>query len=163
MVGGDRDGDVVGSGATLPTLMLGPKPAYDIALLPGDGIGAEVAAEARALVEAMTDRLGVGLRFDEIPCGGRYFLEHGREHGLEHGDRDWPEDGLARCKAADVILLGAVGWNHPDGTLVQLPDGRMAGWSPVIGNRVRLKLYANIRPIRLLAGVQHGQIGRAHV
>ena len=130
---------------------MAPKASYDIALLPGDGIGAEVAHEARALLDALAGRLGVGLRIDEIPCGGKYFLEHGR---------DWPEDAEARCTAADVILLGAVGWNHPDGRMVTMADGRMAGWSPVIGNRVKLGLYANIRPIRLLPGIKHGLSGR---
>ena len=132
--------------------MLGPKASYDIVLLPGDGIGAEVAAEARTLIEAIAAQLGVGLRIDEIPCGGRFYLQH--------GSRDWPEDAEARCRAADAILLGAVGWNHPDGRLVTMADGRMAGWSPVIGNRNRLALYANIRPIRLLKGIKHGLSGR---
>ncbi|HVV85459.1 MAG TPA: isocitrate/isopropylmalate family dehydrogenase [Kofleriaceae bacterium] len=132
--------------------MLGPKASYDLALLPGDGIGAEVAADARALIDAVAGRIGVGLRIDEIPCGGRYYLQH--------GSRDWPEDGEERCKAADVILLGAVGWNHADGRMVTMADGKMAGWSPVIGNRVRLNLYANIRPIRLLKGIKHGLSGR---
>jgi 3-isopropylmalate dehydrogenase len=129
-----------------------PKASYDIALLPGDGIGAEVAADARALLEVIAAGTGVGLRVDEIPCGGRFYLQHGQ--------RDWPEDAEARCRAADAILLGAVGWNHPDGTMVTMADGKMAGWSPVIGNRVRLNLYANIRPIRLLAGIEHGLSGR---
>lgn len=132
--------------------MPGPKASYDIALLPGDGIGAEVAAEARTLLDAIAAPLGVALHLDEIPCGGKY--------ALEHAGRDWPDDGEARCRAADVILLGAVGWNHPDGKMVTMADGRMAGWSPVIGNRVRLGLYANIRPIRLLKGVKHGLSGR---
>jgi isocitrate/isopropylmalate dehydrogenase len=59
-----------------------------------------------------------------------------------------------------VILLGAVGWNGPDGQPVTMSDGKMAGWSPVIGNRMRLGLYANVRPIRLLKGIKHGLSGR---
>ncbi len=35
------------------------------------------------------------------------------------------------------------------------PDGKMAGWSAIVGNRVRLDLYANIRPVKLLPGVRH--------
>jgi 3-isopropylmalate dehydrogenase len=61
-------------------------------------------------------------------------------------------------------LLGAVGWNGPDGTPVTMPDGqggeKMAGWSPVIGNRRELDLYANIRPVRCLPGTKHGLSGR---
>ena len=127
------------------------KPRYQLALLPGDGIGAEVMAEARALLELVAPAVGVTFDLDEIPCGGRYFLEHGR---------DWPSDGEARCRAADAILLGAVGWSGPDGSPVMMPDGKMAGWSPVIGNRMRLDLYANIRPVRCLPGTRHGISGR---
>lgn len=133
-----------------------PKPTYDLVLLPGDGIGAEVMAEAKALVELVAERTGAAFSLDEIPCGGRFFLEH--------GSRDWPEGAEERCRAADAILLGAVGWNGADGQPVSMPDGdggtRMAGWSPVIGNRIKLDLYANIRPIKCLPGIQHGISGQ---
>jgi isocitrate/isopropylmalate dehydrogenase len=128
-----------------------PKASYDLVLLPGDGIGAEVIAEARALVELVGETSGIGFTLDEIPCGGKFFLEH--------GSRDWPEGSEERCARADAILLGAVGWNGPDGTPVTLPDGKMAGWSPVIGNRMKLDLYANIRPVRCLPGTKHGLSG----
>ena len=133
-----------------------PKDTYELVLLPGDGIGVEVMAEARALVELVGAATGVGFALDEIPCGGKFFLEH--------GSRDWPEGAEQRCAAADAILLGAVGWNGPDGAPVSMPDGRggakMAGWSPVIGNRLALDLYANIRPVRCLPGTRHGLSGR---
>ncbi|MBK9032565.1 MAG: isocitrate/isopropylmalate dehydrogenase family protein [Myxococcales bacterium] len=132
--------------------MRSPKTTYDVVLLPGDGIGVEVAAEARALLEALAPKLGVALPVTEIACGGRYYLEH--------GDRDWPAGSEDRCKAADVILLGAVGWNGADGQPATMKDGKMAGWSPVIGNRLKLGLYANVRPIKLLRGVRHGLSGR---
>ncbi|MEZ4358574.1 MAG: isocitrate/isopropylmalate family dehydrogenase [Kofleriaceae bacterium] len=128
-----------------------PKDRYQVALLPGDGIGAEVASDARALLESVAAPLGVTFDLDEIPCGGRYFLEHGA--------RDWPVDAEERCRAADVILLGAVGWSGPDGSPLTLPDGKMAGWSPVIGNRLKLDLYANVRPVRCLPGIRHGISG----
>ncbi len=131
-----------------------PKASYDLALLPGDGIGAEVMAEARLLLEVVGGATGVGFALDEIPCGGRFFLEH--------GTRDWPDGAEDRCRAADAILLGAVGWNGPDGQPVtmQTPDGpKMAGWSPVIGNRLKLDLYANVRPVKCLPGIQHGISG----
>ena len=129
-----------------------PKATYDLVLLPGDGIGAEVMAEARTLVEVVSGATGVGFALDEIACGGKFYVEH--------GTRDWPEGAEERCRAADAILLGAVGWNGPDGAPVTMPDGKMAGWSPVIGNRIKLGLYANIRPVRCLAGTKHGISGR---
>ncbi len=133
-----------------------PKASYDLVLLPGDGIGAEVMAEARALIDIVKAGAGVEFNLDEIPCGGRFFLEH--------GSRDWPEGAEDRCRAADAILLGAVGWNGPDGAPVTMRDAqggeKMAGWSPVIGNRIKLDLYANIRPVRCLPGTKHGLSGK---
>jgi 3-isopropylmalate dehydrogenase len=128
-----------------------PKATYDLVLLPGDGIGAEVMAEARTLVEQVSAATGVGFAIDEIPCGGAYYLAHGA--------RDWPEGSEQRCRAADAILLGAVGWSGADGQPVTMLDGKMAGYSPVIGNRIRLDLYANIRPVRCLPGTRHGISG----
>jgi isocitrate/isopropylmalate dehydrogenase len=95
-----------------------------------------------------------GITFDveEIPCGGQYYLTH--------GSRDWPEGSEERCAAADVILLGAVGWPSASGAPVTMKDGKMAGWSPVIGNRGRLDLYANVRPVKLYPGVSHRVHGR---
>ena len=84
-----------------------PKTSYDLVLLPGDGIGVEVTAHARQLIDLVAGATGVGFAIDEIPCGGKFYLAH--------GSRDWPEGAEDRCRAADAILLGAVGWNGPDG------------------------------------------------
>jgi 3-isopropylmalate dehydrogenase len=132
--------------------MLSPKATYDLVLLPGDGIGAEVIAEARALLDVIAPAIGVTFALDEIPCGGKFYLEH--------GSRDWPEGSEEKCAAADAILLGAVGWNGPDGAPVTMADGKMAGWSPVIGNRMKLDLYANVRPVRCFPGTRHGISGQ---
>jgi isocitrate/isopropylmalate dehydrogenase len=132
-----------------------PKASYDLAVLPGDGIGVEVIDHARQLLDLIATATGVGFAIDEVPCGGRFFLQH--------GSRDWPEDAEQRCRAADAILLGAVGWNGPDGAPVTMRDAdgreKMAGWSPVIGNRIHLDLYANVRPVRCLPGTRHGLSG----
>ncbi len=132
------------------------KASYDLVLLPGDGIGVEVIAEARALVDLVGATLGITFAMEEIACGGKYFLEH--------GTRDWAEGSEAKCAAADAILLGAVGWNGPDGQPATMTDAqgatKMAGWSPVIGNRMKLDLYANVRPVKCLPGTKHGLSGR---
>ncbi len=121
--------------------------AHRVVALPGDGIGPEVMREALRAVRLAGDKQGLSFEIDEIPCGGKYYLEHGR---------DWPEGSEERCRAADVILLGAVGWPSPGGGgPVTMSDGNMAGYNPVIGNRTRLDLYANIRPVKLYPGVQH--------
>jgi 3-isopropylmalate dehydrogenase len=129
------------------------KDSYDLVVLPGDGIGAEVAADARALLDTVSTAIGVGFAITEIPCGGKYYLEHGEQ-------RDWPEGSEERCEQADAVILGAVGWAGSDGQPVTMADGKMAGWSPVIGNRMKLDLYANVRPVRCLPGMKHGISGR---
>lgn len=121
---------------------------YRIVTLPGDGIGPEVIAQAVRVLEVVSKRLGVELKVDEIPCGGTFYLKH--------GSRDWPEDAEQRCSEADLILLGAVGQPSPTGKgTVTMADGKMAGWSAVLGNRTRLDLYANVRPVKLYPGILH--------
>jgi 3-isopropylmalate dehydrogenase len=136
--------------------MASPKASYNLVLLPGDGIGVEVIGHARPLLDLVAAGTGAAFSVEEIPCGGKFYLEH--------GSRDWPEGAEETCAAADAILLGAVGWNGPDGQPVTMrdPDGKgekMAGWSPVIGNRLKLDLHANIRPVRCLPGTRHGLSG----
>lgn len=127
------------------------KTTYEIVALPGDGIGPEVVREGLKVLEAIGRKAGREFRIAEIPCGGHYML------GPGEGKTDWPDGSLEKCKKADAILLGAVGWPNPkDGgkTNVSFPDGRMAGWSAVIGVRTNLDLYANVRPVKLYPGVK---------
>lgn len=125
---------------------------YSLVLLPGDGTGIEVAAQARRILDLVADKTDADFAIEEIPCGGQYFLEHGR---------DWPEGAGDKCKAADLVLLGAVGWPSPNSAgPVTMPDGNMAGWSPVIGTRAALDLYANVRPVKLYEGVKARISGR---
>jgi len=118
-----------------------------IVLLPGDGIGVEVMDEGVKVLQVALDAVGLEGDFQEIPCGGQYYLEHGV---------DWPEGAQEACREADFVLLGAVGWPDPEGAgPVLMSNGKMAGYSPVIGNRVNLELYANVRPVKLFPGVNH--------
>jgi len=117
-----------------------------VVALGGDGTGPEVLGHGLQVLRAVEAWSGIGFDVQSIECGGQYYLRHGR---------DWPEGSEELCRAADVILLGAVGWPAPDGSgPVTMKDGKMAGWSPVIGNRIRLNLYANIRPVKLYPGVK---------
>ena len=128
--------------------MKNKKDSYHIVLLPGDGIGIEVAHQAHLLLETIEQKIDRRFSIQAIPCGGLFYLNH--------GSRDWPETSEQICHDADVILLGAVGHPSPTGQgPVTMADGRMAGYSPVIGNRLGLDLYANVRPIKLLPGIQH--------
>lgn len=115
--------------------------AYKIVLLPGDGTGPEVMREAVKVLDAVEAAFGV--RFDKVPfpIGGQYYLETGAE---------WPDGTFDSCKAADAILLGAVG--HPDAVL---PNGELAGIGVLFGLRFGLDLYANVRPAKLYVNVPH--------
>ncbi|MBN9413872.1 MAG: isocitrate/isopropylmalate dehydrogenase family protein [Candidatus Eremiobacteraeota bacterium] len=123
-----------------------------VVALGGDGTGPEVLDHSLKVLGAVGEWSGIDFQVEQIECGGQYYLKHGH---------DWPAGSEQKCSDADVILLGAVGWPAPDGSgPVTMKDGKMAGWSPVIGNRIRLDLYSNIRPVKLYEGVKqriHGK------
>ncbi|MGH3137991.1 MAG: tartrate dehydrogenase [Gaiellaceae bacterium] len=112
---------------------------YRVALLPGDGVGPEVIAEARKAVDA----LGISVDWTELPWGSTYFHEHGRM---------MPEDGLDTLQTHDAVLLGAIG--DPS-----VPD-HVALWGVILAIRQRLDLWANLRPCRLLHGIPGPLAGR---
>ena len=107
--------------------------AQSIAILPGDGIGPEVIAEARRVLEWFVARRGLDLVLAEYPYGAGAY----RTHGLVLPQAT--EDAI-RC--AHAILLGAVGGMDADA----IPRAaRNAGGLPQL--RRSLELYANLRPI----------------
>ena len=73
---------------------------YDLAVIAGDGVGPEVMAEGRKVLEALAASGGPAFRFTEFPWGSAYYRETGRL---------MPEDGLAQLGGFDAILFGAVG------------------------------------------------------
>ena len=104
-----------------------------IAIIPGDGIGKEVTAEAVKVLHAVADRFG-----------GRFDLEHlpwGADHYLSTGVTV-PPDGYDLLRGFDAILIGAVG--DP-----RVADNRHAR-DILLGTRFELDLFVNHRPIRLL-------------
>ena len=106
--------------------------AYDIAVLPGDGIAPEVVAEAQRVLDAAG---GPELKYTEHPCGAGCYLDQGDP---------LPESTVEACRRADAVLLGAMGL--PD---VRWPDG--TEMRPQIDLRILLDLYAGVRPIYLYA------------
>ena len=115
--------------------------AYKVVLLAGDGTGPEVMREGVKVLKAVEE--AHGLRFDLVPypCGGQHFLDTGEE---------WPDGAFESCKAADAILLGAVGLPGAN-----LPNGEIAGINVLFGLRFGLDLYANVRPTKLYPNVRH--------
>ena len=73
---------------------------YNLAVIPGDGVGPEVIAEGRKTLEALAASGGPAFRFTEFPWGSAYYRATGRL---------MPENGLELLSAFDAILFGAVG------------------------------------------------------
>ena len=107
---------------------------FDIALLPGDGIGVDVTREAVKVLQALTPKLdGVKFAFHEYSVGAGEYLKHGNP---------LPDEAFEACRKADAVLLGAMGLPN-----VRWPDGKEM--TPQIDLREKLQLYCGLRPIRL--------------
>jgi 3-isopropylmalate dehydrogenase len=119
---------------------------YQIAVIPGDGIGPEVIAEGLKVLRAAEQAVGgFHLEFETLPAGAECYQRTGQA---------LPAETLARARAADAILLGACGLPH-----VRYPDGTEI--APQVELRTLLDLYAGIRPARLYPGVPCPLTGRA--
>ncbi len=108
-----------------------------IAAIPGDGIGREVLPEAARILDAALARTGEQVTWTWLEWGCDYFVEHGRM---------MPVDGISVLAAHDAIFLGAVG--RPD-----VPDHESL-WGLLIPIRREFDQYVNLRPIRLLPGIE---------
>lgn len=107
-----------------------------IVILPGDGIGKEVTAEGKKVLEAIAEKFGREFVFDEALIG---------HDAIEATGNSLPDETLTKLKKCDAILFGAVG--HPkydnDPTLKVRPE------QGLLKMRKELGLYANLRPIKL--------------
>ena len=110
---------------------------YEIAVVHGDGIGPEVCQAAMDVVSAAVEK-GT-LNYIEYPAGA--------EHYRKTGD-SYPKASYEGCRRADAVLHGAAGVPG-----IVLPDGTEAGTDFGLMTRFGLDLYANVRPIKLRAGV----------
>ena len=110
---------------------------YKVAVVPGDGIGPEV---SDAAVKVLKHAVGsdVAIDFDSFEAGADCYVRTGTA---------FPDQTLEACQQAHAVLHGAAGL--PD---VLYPDGTEAGQDFSMQIRAALDLYANIRPIRLMAG-----------
>jgi len=103
-----------------------------IAVLPGDGIGPEIVAEAIKVLEVLNTEANLGLEFEYGLIGGAAYDVHGSP---------FPQQTLDLAKQSDAILLGAVGgykWESLD-ISVRPEKG-------LLGIRSELELFANLRP-----------------
>ena len=110
---------------------------YNIAAIPGDGIGTEVIAAGIQALESLAKRDGsFALRFEHFDWGSDYYLKHGEM---------MPADGLDRLKAFDAIYFGAVGSK-------EVPD-HISLWGLRLNICQSFDQYANVRPARVLPGI----------
>jgi 3-isopropylmalate dehydrogenase len=112
----------------------------NIALTPGDGIGPEVVREARQVLEAVGQHFGHRFEFAEFPLGGCAIDSHGTA---------LPDHTLAACLGADAVLLGAVGGPKWDD-----PAAKVRPEQGLLELRKRMKLYANLRPVKPYAALR---------
>jgi tartrate dehydrogenase/decarboxylase/D-malate dehydrogenase len=111
---------------------------YSIALVPGDGIGPAVTDAAWQVVETVARGSGFVVEGARLPWSCDHYLETGAM---------MPDDGIAVLREHDAILLGAVGWP------AKVPDS-ISLHGLLLPIRKAFRQYANIRPHRLLPGVE---------
>ena len=111
---------------------------HRIAYLPGDGVGPEVSAAARAVMLRAAEIFGVRLKFDEHDFGGVAIDRHGDP---------LPPATLTACLEADAVFLGAVGGPKWD-------KGGPRPETGLLALRKHLGVYANLRPIRVMQGME---------
>ncbi len=109
---------------------------YEIATIPGDGIGKEVVPEGMRVLEAAGRRFGFALKWREFDWSCERYTKTGSM---------MPADGLDQLRRSQAVFLGAVGFPG-------VPD-HVSLWGLLIPIRRGFKQYVNLRPIRLLAGV----------
>jgi 3-isopropylmalate dehydrogenase len=113
----------------------------NITLLPGDGIGPEVIAEAVKALEAVGTRYGHAFSFQEGLIGGA---------AIDATGSPLPADTLSMCTSSDAVLLAAVGDpRFDDPTLKVRPE------QGLLGLRKALGVFANLRPIKLYKQLLH--------
>jgi 3-isopropylmalate dehydrogenase len=109
---------------------------FNVAVLPGDGVGPEVITEGLKVLQAVSEKFGHNFQLNEGLIGGISIDTLGSALSYET---------LSMCKQSDAVLLGAVGgskWDDPQGK-IHPEDGLLA-------LRKGLKLFANLRPVKIL-------------
>lgn len=117
---------------------------YRVAVIPGDGIGVDVTDAAWQVLQHSAEKFGFSLGGERFPWSCEYYLEHGEM---------MPKDGIDKLRQFDAILLGAVGWPQ------KVPDS-VSLHGLLLPIRKQFDLFANVRPHRLLPGVE-GPLSKA--
>lgn len=116
-------------------------PTYQIALLPGDGIGPEITQQAVNVLSAAAEKFGFTLQMQQGLIGGA---------AIDACSMPLPTETIDLCKQSDAVLLGAVGgpkWDHLSGNA--RPEAGL------LGIRAALGLFANLRPALVYAPLRN--------
>ncbi len=105
---------------------------YKITLLKGDGIGPEIVNQAVKVLNKAGEKFGFGVEYDEALLGGC---------AIDATGVPLPEETVAKCKASDSVILGAVGGSKWDDQ-----PGNNRPEAGLLGIRGALGLFANLRP-----------------
>ncbi|MGM3160752.1 3-isopropylmalate dehydrogenase [Dickeya undicola] len=115
--------------------------SYHIAVLPGDGIGPEVMAQAYKVLDAVRQRFGLRITTSEYDVGGI---------AIDRQGTPLPQGTVEGCEQADAILFGSVGgpkWEH-------LPPAEQPERGALLPLRKHFRLFSNLRPARLYQGLE---------
>lgn len=115
---------------------------FKVALLPGDGIGPEIALEAVKVLNSISEISGVKFHISEADIGGIAIDRHGDP---------FPDSTKSICLDSDAVLLAAVGgpkWDTTDPSKKRPEDGLLA-------LRKTLNTYANLRPVKVFEDLVH--------
>jgi len=109
---------------------------YNIAVIPGDGIGKEVVPEGLRVLDAVSKKFNIQFTYNHFDWSCETYKKTGRM---------MPEDGIEQLRENDSIFLGAVGYPG-------VPD-HISLWGLLIPIRREFEQYINLRPVRLLPGI----------
>ncbi|ARO97345.1 3-isopropylmalate dehydrogenase [Vibrio alginolyticus] len=115
--------------------------SYKIAVLPGDGIGPEVMAQAHKVLDAIEKKHGIAFERDEHDVGGIAIDNHGCP---------LPESTIKACEESDAVLFGSVGgpkWEH-------LPPNDQPERGALLPLRKHFQLFCNLRPAQIHSGLE---------
>lgn len=107
-----------------------------ITCIPGDGIGPEIVAQAKKVLEKTAEVYGHKMIFEDILMGGASIDVHGVP---------LTEEAIAKAKAADAVLMGSIGGNTTTSPWYQLPPN-LRPEAGLLALRKALNLFANLRP-----------------
>ena len=122
---------------------------HRVVLLPGDGIGPEITAVTRQLLEVVADRHGFQLDFDDQLIGGA---------AIEATGEPLPDKTLDACRSADAVLMAAIGSPRFD----TLPREKRPE-SGLLALRSGLNLFANLRPVKIVPALIEASSLKAEV